>query len=132
MPMIDPIAAMLTRIRNAQAQSHSTVRMPASKLKTAILSVLTEQGYVASVAQETTPRGGKETVVTLKYHMGQPVITWMKRVSTPGRRIYSQSTELPMVSNGLGVTIISTSKGILTDTQAREQKVGGEILCKVM
>lgn len=132
MPVIDPIADMLARLRNAQAQKHATVTMPTSKLKTALLKVLQEQGYIVGFSEETTEKGYKRTVVNLKYHQGQPVLTWMKRVSTPGRRIYSQASELPMVSNGLGVTIVSTSKGLLTDTQAREQKVGGEILCQVM
>lgn len=132
MPVTDPISDMLARLRNAQAQAHKTVRMPASKLKQAILNVLAQEGYITSVSEESNANGFKELVVELKYYQGQPVLTWVKRVSTPGRRIYSQSQELPKVSNGLGVTIVSTSKGILTDTQAREQKVGGEILCQVM
>lgn len=132
MPVNDPISDMLARLRNAQAQRHNSVRMPASKMKQSILDVLTEQGYIAGHKVEENTKTGKEIVVTLKYHQGLPVLTSLKRVSTPGRRIYSQASEIPMVSNGLGITIVSTSKGILTDTQAREQKVGGEIICKVM
>lgn len=132
MPVTDPIADLLVRIRNAQAQKHETVRMPASKLKVAMLQVMAEEGYIVGHSEETDESGHKHLVVTLKYHQGQPVITWLKRVSTPGRRIYSQAQELPKVANGLGTTIISTSRGILTDTKARELNVGGEVLCKVM
>lgn len=132
MPMTDPIADLLLRIRNAQAQQHQTVRMPASKLKAAILAVLAEQGYINGVEEQTDASGHKNLVVTLKYHQGQPVITWLKRVSTPGRRIYSQAQELPMVANGLGTTIVSTSRGVVTDSKARELNVGGEVLCQVM
>ncbi|MBI1308226.1 MAG: 30S ribosomal protein S8 [Proteobacteria bacterium] len=132
MPVIDPIADMLARLRNAQAQKHGTVRMPVSKLKKSILTVLQEQGYISGYTEEANAKGHPELVVSLKYYQGQPVITRLKRISTPGRRIYSQASEIPMVSNGLGITIVSTSRGILTDTQAREQKVGGEVLCQVM
>ncbi len=132
MSFTDPIADMLTRLRNAQAQRHATVRVPASKMKAAILSVLQAEGYIAGVAEDVSASGAKTLVVSLKYHQGQPVVTWINRVSKPGRRVYSQAAELPMVANGLGVTIVSTSKGILTDTQARAQKVGGEVLCQIM
>jgi small subunit ribosomal protein S8 len=130
--MTDPIADMLTRLRNAQAQRHAQVRMPASKLKAAILTVLKTEGYITDVAEDVSTDGMKSLVVSLKYHQGQPVMTWVNRISKPGRREYSGSGKLPMVANGLGVTIVSTSKGILTDTQARAQNVGGEILCQVM
>ncbi|PZP38994.1 MAG: 30S ribosomal protein S8 [Pseudomonas fluorescens] len=131
MPVTDPISDLLVRIRNAQAQKHSTVRVPASKLKASILDVLVAEGYVSSYTTETEGAQGT-LVVTLKYHQGQPVITSLKRVSTPGRRVYSPSKEIPMVSNGLGTTIVSTSRGVVTDTKARELNVGGEILCQVM
>lgn len=131
MPVTDPIADLLVRIRNAQAQKHSTVSIPASKLKTAILDVLAQEGYIVSYTQEAEGVQGSITV-TLKYHQGQAVITSLKRVSTPGRRVYSQAKEIPMVSNGLGTTIVSTSRGVLTDTKARELNVGGEVLCQVM
>lgn len=131
MPVTDPIADLLVRIRNAQAQKHATVRMPASKLKASILDVLTAEGYISSYTVENEGVQGT-LVVTLKYHQGQPVITTLKRVSTPGRRVYSQAKEIPMVSNGLGTTIVSTSRGVITDTKARELNVGGEVLCQVM
>jgi small subunit ribosomal protein S8 len=132
MSFTDPIADMLTRLRNAQAQRHATVRVPASKMKAAILNVLQSEGYISGVAEDVATNGAKTLVVSLKYHLGQPVVTWVNRISKPGRRVYSQAQELPMVANGLGVTIVSTSKGILTDTQARTQKVGGEIICQIM
>jgi small subunit ribosomal protein S8 len=132
MPLTDPISDLLVRIRNAQAQNHQTVRLPASKVKAAILAVLAQEGYILGHTEETDAKGHKHLVVTLKYYQSQPVITSLKRVSTPGRRVYSQATELPMVSNGLGTTIVSTSRGVLTDTKARELNVGGEVLCKVL
>lgn len=132
MPLTDPISDLLVRIRNAQAQKHQTVRLPASKVKAAILAVLAQEGYIVGHAEETDAKGHKHLVVTLKYYQGQPVITSLKRVSTPGRRVYSQATEIPMVSNGLGTTIVSTSRGVVTDTKARELNVGGEVLCQVM
>lgn len=132
MPVTDPIADLLVRIRNAQAQNHATVRVPASKLKASILDVLAAEGYIVSYVQEDTDAVQPTLVVTLKYFQGTPVITSLKRVSSPGRRVYSPSKEIPMVSNGLGTTIVSTSRGVLTDTKARELNVGGEVLCKVM
>ena len=131
MPVTDPIADLLVRIRNAQAQKHETVRMPASKLKASILEVLKAEGYISNYTVETEGAQGA-LVATLKYHQGQPVITSLKRVSKPGRRVYSQAKEIPMVSNGLGTTIVSTSRGVVTDTKARELNVGGEVLCQVM
>lgn len=132
MPVTDPISDLLVRIRNAQAQKHATVRVPASKLKASILDVLVQEGYIVSYAQEDAEATQPTLVVTLKYFQGAPVITSLKRVSSPGRRVYSPSKEIPMVSNGLGTTIVSTSRGVLTDTKARELNVGGEVLCKVM
>jgi small subunit ribosomal protein S8 len=132
MPMTDPIADMLTRLRNAQAQRHATVRMPASNMKAAILQVLQQEGYISAVAEDVSTDGFKSLIVSLKYHQGQPVMTWVKRISKPGRRVYSQADALPKVANGLGVTIVSTSKGVLSDANARSQKLGGEVLCQVM
>lgn len=131
MSMTDPIADLLTRLRNAQAQGKSEIRVPASKVKVAVLNVLKTEGYVNDVSEETNDKGFKTLVVNLKYHQGKPVITRIQRVSTPGRRVYSQANEIPMVSNGLGITIVSTSRGVITDTQARAQNVGGEVLCQV-
>lgn len=133
MPVTDPIADLLVRIRNAQAQKHTTVRVPASKLKASILEVLAAEGYIVSFAQENEEGSVQGTlVVSLKYHQGQPVITSLKRVSSPGRRVYSQAQEIPMVANGLGTTIVSTSRGVFTDSKARELNVGGEVLCQIM
>ncbi len=131
MPVTDPISDLLVRIRNAQAQKHASVRIPASKLKASILEVLKTEGYIVDFATETDSTQGT-LVVTLKYHQGTPVITTLKRVSSPGRRVYSQAKEIPMVSNGLGTTIVSTSRGVVTDSKARELNVGGEVLCQVM
>ena len=131
MPVTDPISDLLVRIRNAQAQKHASVRIPASKLKASILEVLKAEGYIVDFSTETEDAQGT-LVVSLKYHQGMPVITSLKRVSKPGRRVYSQAKEIPMVSNGLGTTIVSTSRGVVTDSKARELNVGGEILCQVM
>ena len=130
MSMTDPIADLLTRIRNAQSAGKPTVGMGASKLKLAILSVLKDEGYIASFA--TTSEGGKATVsVDLKYHDGRPVIDRIERVSRPGLRIYRGKDELPKVLGGLGVAIVSTPHGVMTDKQARAAGTGGEVLCVV-
>lgn len=131
MSMNDPISDMLARLKNAQAGLHPTVSMPASKAKKAVLEVLKTEGYIAGYSEEKTANGQGSLTVELKYYQGQPVITRLNRVSKPGRRMYSQATEIPMVSNGLGVTIVSTSKGVMSDTQARALNVGGEIICQV-
>ncbi len=129
MPVSDPIADMLARIRNAQMRSKSQVRLPASKLLGWVLDVMKNEGYIRGFEQVENEKGQKDIVVELKYHDGQPVIREMSRVSKPGRRVYSNSHDLPQVRQGLGVAIISTSKGVMTDAQARSQKVGGEVLC---
>lgn len=130
MTMQDPIADMLTRIRNAQSAGHATVSMPASKQKKALLEVLVREGYLAGYSEET---GVKPALtVTLKYQKGGvPVIEELKRVSRPGLRIYKECSDLPKVRGGLGVAIISTDKGLLTDRVARSQGVGGEVICTV-
>lgn len=125
--MTDPIADMFARLRNAQAQGHATVKMPASRVKRAVLDVLLSEGYIAGITVEGE-QVQKTLTVELKYHQGKPVIASLTRVSKPGRRVYSQATELPMVANGLGVTIVSTSKGVLSDAKARALNVGGEVL----
>lgn len=130
MSMSDPIADMLTRIRNAQQAEKSAVAMPSSKLKVAIAKVLKDEGYIEdfSVGEE----GGKPTLnVGLKYYAGRPVIDRIERVSRPGLRIYKGSKEIPKVMNGLGIAIVSTSKGVMTDRSARASGVGGEVLCIV-
>jgi len=129
--MTDPISDMFARLKNAQGQRHKSVTLPASSLKKAILDVLVSEGYINGVTETTDDQGHKHLEVELKYHQGQPVISRLTRVSKPGRRIYSPAQEIPMVANGLGVTIISTSKGVLSDTKARELNVGGEVLGQV-
>jgi small subunit ribosomal protein S8 len=130
MTMTDPISDMFARLRNGLKQHHPEVSMPASKLKKAVLDVLIAEGYLNSYAEEEI-EGHKQIKVALKYYQGQPVITSLKRVSTPGLRVYSASEKLPLVANGLGVTIVSTSKGVMSDAKARELKVGGEIIGQV-
>jgi len=128
--MSDPIADMLTRIRNAQATRKVTVAMPASKTKSGIAQVLKDEGYISDFA--TSEVDGKPTLeVTLKYYQGRGVIDMIKRASRPGLRQYRGKDDLPKVFDGLGITIVSTSKGIMTGTQARSQGQGGEILCFV-
>ena len=129
MSMQDPLADMLTRIRNAQMVEHASVTMPASKLKTAVAKVLKEEGYVIDVAVDD---GSKPTMtIKLKYFEGCPVIEEVKRVSRPGLRHYADVEKLPKVNNGLGIAIISTNKGVMTDRAARAAGVGGEVLCTV-
>lgn len=130
MSMTDPIAAMLTTIRNGQKARKVSVSMPASKLKLAIAKVLEQEGYVSGVAVEG--EGVKKTMtVELKYYNGVPVIERIERASRPGLRLYSGSGKLPKVQGGLGVAIVSTSGGVMTDRQARQEGRGGEILCVV-
>lgn len=130
MSMHDPIADMLTRIRNAQTVGEQQVKMPSSKVKIAILKVLKEEGYIHDF--ETVTAGTKKDLnVTLKYHQGRPVIETIKRVSRTGLRIYRRSTDLPVVRGGLGIAIVSTPKGVMTERSARAQKLGGEVLCTV-
>jgi small subunit ribosomal protein S8 len=129
--MTDPIADMLTRIRNALGAGHENVQIPSSGIKKEIARILSEEGYVQEYS--VTERGsGQEIDVVLKYTgKRKPVITGLERVSTPGRRVYCQKDEIPVVLNGLGVAIVSTSQGLLTDQRCREAGVGGEVVCKV-
>ena len=128
--MTDPIADMLTRIRNAVTARHARVEMPASKLKTEIARILQDEGYIGG--SRVTEDGAKaELEIELKYYEGRPVIERLQRVSRSGLRQYRGKDALPKVLNGLGIAIISTSKGIMTDAQARQQGVGGEVLCFV-
>ncbi|MDO8438490.1 MAG: 30S ribosomal protein S8 [Nitrosomonadaceae bacterium] len=130
MSMSDPIADMLTRIRNAQLAEKTVVAMPASKLKAAIAQVLKDEGYIEHFAVHETD--GKPVLeINLKYYAGRPVIEKIERVSRPGLRIYKSSDKLPKVMNGLGVAIVSTSKGVMTERKARASGVGGEVLCIV-
>ena len=130
MSMSDPIADMLTRIRNAQGVQKTTVEMPSSELKVAIANVLKDEGYSEDYAVST--EGGKaELKIGLKYYVGRPVIERIERVSRPGLRIYKGKDEIPQVMNGLGVAIVTTPKGVMTDRKARQAGVGGEVLCYV-
>lgn len=130
MSMSDPIADMLTRIRNAQSVNKLSVAMPASKLKSAIAAVLKDEGYIDDFA--VSANDGKPSLsISLKYYAGRPVIEKIDRVSKPGLRIYKGSDNIPKVMNGLGVTIMSTSKGVMTDRKAQAAGIGGEVLCVV-
>jgi small subunit ribosomal protein S8 len=130
MSMQDPLADMLTRIRNAQAAGKKTVSLPASKLKLSVAKVLQEEGYIAS-ADVQEFEGKKSLSIGLKYFEGRPVIAEIDRVSRPGLRAYLGKGELPKVRNGLGIAIVSTSQGVMTDRAARKVGVGGEVLCTV-
>ena len=129
MSMQDPIADMLTRIRNAQMRRHADVKMPASKAKAAVCQVLQDEGYIESFA--VTGEAKKELAVTLKYYRGGPVIEQVKRISRPGLRVYRPATDLPKVKDGLGIAIVSTNRGVMTDRAARHAGLGGEVLCTV-
>ena len=130
MSMSDPIADMLTHIRNAQASEKVSVRMPGSKLKVAIAAVLKDEGYIEDF--KVSADAGKSTLeIGLKYYAGRPVIEKIERVSRPGLRIYRASRDIPSVMNGLGIAIVSTSHGVMTDRKARANGVGGEVLCIV-
>ena len=131
MSMTDPIADMLVRIRNAAAVGKPTVKMPSSKIKVAIAGVLKDEGYIVDSRVTQTGLGKTELEIVLKYYEGKPVIEQLRRYSRSGLRQYRGKDELPKVLGGLGVSIISTSKGIMTDSQARQQGVGGEVLCFV-
>ena len=130
MSMSDPIADMLTRIRNAQSVAKAAVTMPSSKLKVAIAQVLKDEGYIDGFAIRAN-EGKPELEVALKYYAGKPVIERIERVSRPGLRIYKGRDAIPQVMNGLGVAIVTTPKGVMTDRKARQTGVGGEVLCYV-
>jgi small subunit ribosomal protein S8 len=130
MSMSDPISDMLTRIRNAQLVGHTEVSMPASKLKASIAQVLKDEGYIEDFALRDKD-AKKELAIALKYYAGRPVIERLERVSKPGLRVYKGRNDIPKVMNGLGVAILSTSRGVMTDRKARADGVGGEVLCIV-
>ena len=129
--MNDPIADMLTRIRNGQMRGKSTVSTPASKLRGWVLDVLADEGYIRGYEATKDERGHPAFEISLKYYEGTPVIREVKRVSKPGRRVYMGVQDIPSVRQGLGVSIVSTSKGVMSDANARAAKVGGEVLCTV-
>ena len=130
MSMSDPIADMLTRIRNAQMVEKTSVAMPSSKLKTAIAQVLKDEGYIDGFKVKTES-GKSQLEISLKYYAGRPVIERIERVSRPGLRIYKGRHDIPQVQNGLGVAIVTTPKGVMTDRKARAAGIGGEVLCYV-
>ena len=129
--MNDPLGDMLTRIRNAQMRGKSTVSTPASRLRIWVLDVLKDEGYIRGYEKTTDANGHPSLEISLKYYEGTPVIRELKRVSTPGRRVYLSVKDLPQVRQGLGVSIVSTSKGVMSDAHARQANVGGEVLCTV-
>ena len=129
MSLSDPIGDMLARIKNAQVRNHSKVSLPSSKFKAKIADVLKSEGYIINYKINDDKKPSIEII--LKYNSGNPVINTIERVSKPGRRIFSSAESLPKINNGLGIAIISTPKGVMTDIDARKQKVGGEIICKV-
>ena len=130
MPMTDPLGDMLTRIRNGQQAKKDSILTPASKLRAHVLDVLQREGYIRGYSEEQV-EGHSGLRIELKYFEGQPAIQHLARVSKPGRRVYSGSQELPRIRNGLGTVIVSTPRGVLSDAEAREQNVGGEVLAEV-
>ena len=131
MSVNDPLGDMLTRIRNAQLRGKSTVKTPASKLRAWVLDVLEGEGYIRGYEKTTDENGLPQIEISLKYYEGAPVIRELSRVSTPGRRVYMGAKDIPQVRQGLGVSIVSTSKGVMSDAAARNANVGGEVLCTV-
>jgi small subunit ribosomal protein S8 len=131
MAIIDPLGDMLTRIRNAQLRRKTRVSTPGSKLRARVLDVLQSEGYIRGYSATEFGDGRTEFEIELKYYEGQPVIRSIQRVSKPGRRVYASVGAMPRVADGLGVTIISTPKGVMSDHSAREQNVGGEVLCQI-
>ena len=131
MSFTDPIADMITRIRNAQLRTLNTVNIPNSKFRARILNVLKEEGFISDYKLLSNEKNKESLMVDLKYNNGLPVIKEIRRVSKPGRRIYTRAGSIPRIQNGLGIAIVSTSMGIMTDNEARQKKIGGEIICKV-
>ncbi|MBT7451644.1 MAG: 30S ribosomal protein S8 [Rhodospirillaceae bacterium] len=131
MSMTDPVADLLTRIRNGQRVGKSTVSTPASRLRGAVLDVLQSEGFIRGYEKSESDTGKPAFDVSLKYSEGRPAIKEIKKISKPGRRVYSGSKDLPRVYNGLGISILSTPSGVMSDLEARKQNVGGEVLCQV-
>tara|TARA_Y100001970_G_C14226619_1_gene856072 strand:+ start:69 stop:467 length:399 start_codon:yes stop_codon:yes gene_type:complete len=131
MTFVDPIGDMLTRIRNGQMRSLNKISIPFSVFRSKILEVLKNEGYIINFGIDKGEKNKKLLLVDLKYYEGQPVIREIKRVSKPGRRVYSKATSIPRVHNGLGLAILSTSKGVMSDSEAIKHNLGGEIICRV-
>ena len=130
MSLSDPVGDMLARIRNSQARNHKKVQLPSSKFKVKIVEVLKSEGYIIDFKIDDDEKK-PNLEINLKYNLGNPVISNIERISKPGRRIFSSAESLPKINNGLGIAIVSTPKGVMTDVDARKQKIGGEIICKV-
>ncbi len=131
MSLSDPIGDMIARVKNAQDRNHKHVELPSSNFKVRIADILKNEGFVKDFKIKTEIKNKPLLILELKYHSGNPVISAFERVSKPGRRIFSSAEGLPKINNGLGIAIISTPKGVMTDIDARKQKIGGEIICKV-
>ena len=131
MTLMDPIGDMFTRIRNGQMRFLNTIDLPASNFRLKILEVLKQEGYITNYALEKNEKNKKNLKVDLKYYEGHPVIKEIKRVSKPGRRVYSKADSIPKIQNGLGLAILSTPKGVMSDIEARKNNLGGEIICRV-
>ena len=131
MSFADPIGDMITRIRNAQLRALNNVTIPSSKFRVRVLDVLKREGYISNYKPLSDPKNKESLLVDLKYNNGLPVIKEIKRVSRPGRRIYAKADSIARIQNGLGLAIVSTSKGIMSDTDARTKNIGGEIICRV-
>ena len=131
MSLSDPIGDMIARIKNAQIRNHKKITLPSSKFKVKIADVLKSEGFIIDYKINKLESNKVDLAIDLKYHSGAPVISTIERVSKPGRRIFSSAESLPKINNGLGIAIISTPKGVMTDVDARKQKLGGEIICKV-
>jgi small subunit ribosomal protein S8 len=130
MSLSDPIGDMLARIKNSQVRNHKKVQLPSSKFKVKIIEVLKSEGYIIDFKVDNDEKK-PNLEINLKYNLGNPVISNIERISKPGRRIFSSAESLPKINNGLGIAIVSTPKGVMTDVDARKQKIGGEIICKV-
>tara|TARA_Y100001958_G_C21210295_1_gene536084 strand:+ start:477 stop:875 length:399 start_codon:yes stop_codon:yes gene_type:complete len=131
MSIIDPVGDMFTRIRNGQMRNLSFVSVPASKFRVKILDILKNEGYIVNYILENSDTNKKTLKVNLKYYEGSPVIKEIKRISKPGRRVYSRANSIPKIQNGLGLAIISTPQGVMSDVDARKNNIGGEVICKV-
>ena len=131
MSLSDPIGDMLARIKNSQKRNHKKVELPSSKFKVKIAEVLKSEGYIIDFKVLPQDEKKNNLEINLKYNSGSPVISSIERVSKPGRRVFSRADSLPKINNGLGIAIVSTPKGVMTDIDARKQKIGGEIICKV-
>ena len=131
MSLSDPIGDMIARIKNAQLRNHRIIKLPCSNFKVKIADVLKKEGFIIDYKVESAKTNKSDLTINLKYNLGAPVIIAIERISKPGRRIFSSASSLPKINNGLGIAIISTPRGVMTDIDARKQKLGGEIICKV-